>query len=444
MIALLLACTPSDGDGGDTNPSVDTADVAPPPPVEPWTLTPLDDADGGLQLRLVSDPTGGAWAAWFANTPTADGICDEIDVAPPPRERFALHVARIASDGTATVEQVADPVAAVQPTGLDLAVDPQGRPALAYTGGVPEGQYCGAHDAVLARFDGRAWISTTAARDSGDSSSGDSASDAGFVVGQWPAVAFDADQRPAVLHRDTHFGSLQRDDHFRADAELAREGPGGWSHEVVDLGQGGGDQGRLAFDAEGRPVAVYGIPVESAESRLGVWLARRSGDAWERVRLHDGEYEGQIALSVGDHGIAVAFTDVSTRSARLRELPPEGDLTDETAWTNERVGRGPYDEGRHVSLAHAPGGDVVLAYHVCQRLTDPGTSCNINDEGLVVATRSDGSWTHEVVRAAEGASCGRYTGIAFGPDGRVWVGFRCSVSDGADFALRPFLAWRDW
>ncbi|MEO0605677.1 MAG: hypothetical protein AAF211_29865, partial [Myxococcota bacterium] len=251
---LFVACASGD-DGGDSALVSETG-TATMPPHASWSVAPLDDADGGLQLRLVADPSGGAWASWFANAPTADGICDEIDVAPPPRERFDLRVARIATDGSATVEDVASPVAAVQPTGLGLRVDAAGQPAIAYTGGEPEGQYCGAHDAVLARNDGTSWTHTTVASDSGQSASGEPASDAGFVVGQWPALAFDADGQPAVLHRDVHFGSLQRDDQFRADAELSRALPAGWSHDVVDLGQGAGTHGQLAFDPEGRPVAA--------------------------------------------------------------------------------------------------------------------------------------------------------------------------------------------
>ncbi len=148
---------PGDRGGDDTGA---TADSTAPPAAE-WTVWPLDEADGGLQLRLVADG-GGAWAAWFANTPTADGICDEIEVAPPPRERFPIRAARVDVDGVAPALEVASPVAAIQPTGLDLQLDADGQPAVAYTGGEPEGQYCGAHDAVLARFDGAAWAAETA------------------------------------------------------------------------------------------------------------------------------------------------------------------------------------------------------------------------------------------------------------------------------------------
>jgi len=435
MIALWLACAgdPEPAVRDDSGPSTSIV----PPAASPWSVVALDERDGGLQLRLVADPAGGAWAAWFANTPTQDGICDEIDVAPPPRERFALRLGRVTPDGAGPVLDVDDPVAAVQPTGLDLALR-DGQPIVAYTGGEPEGQHCGAHDAVLARLDGDGFARQTAATDSGDSASGEPASDAGFVVGQWPALALDPAGQPVVLHRDVHFGSLQRDDQFRADAELAWAADGGWAHDVVDLGDGGGAHGRLAFDPDGNPVAAYVIPVEKVESRLGVWVARRIDGDWERVQLFAGDTRDQIALVVGDR-IGVAFTDAEARSARLRELPPGADLTDPAAWTDERVGRGPYDEGRHVSLAYDPAGSPVLAYQTCRRLTDPSPACNVNDEGLVVATRSDGDWSYDVVRA-DGTSCGRYTGLAFDPQGRAWLGFRCTV----DGEIRPLVAWRTW
>ncbi|MEM6931252.1 MAG: hypothetical protein AAF602_30260, partial [Myxococcota bacterium] len=343
------------------------------------------------------------------------------------------------------VQEIATPVGAVQPTGLDLKLDDTGQPAVAFTGSDPQGRYCGAHDAVIARTDGTDWTTTIAAVDSGDAASGEPGSDAGFVVGQWPALAFDDQGDPAVLYRDVHFGSLQRDDQFRADAEIALAQPGGgFDHDVVDLGDGAGTHGRLAFDSEGRPVAAYAVPVEKAESRLGVWVARLVDGEWERVQLYDGEPRDQIDLVVTDR-IAVAFTDVGASSARLRELPAGADFTDPTAWTNERVGRGPYDEGRHVSLALDPSGEPVLAYHACKRLTDNGTSCNLNDEALVVATRTaPGEWTYEVVRAAEGATCGRFTSLAFDDQGIAWLGFRCSVPVDGGFEPRPLVAWREW
>ena len=45
-----------------------------------------------------------------------------------------------------------------------------------------------------------------------------------------------------VVYRDVHGGSLQRDDLVRADLEVAfqNQSGGAWSHEVIDLGQGGG------------------------------------------------------------------------------------------------------------------------------------------------------------------------------------------------------------
>ena len=436
MLLLVLACIAPSDHRAETG-VVDTS--TPSESASDWTIRPLDDADGGLQLRLVADPNG-VWAAWFANTPTSDGICDEIANAPPPRQRFALRAARVDDDGIA-VHDVAAPVAAVQPTGLDLALD-GASPVIAFTGGEPEGQFCGAHDAVLATFDGAGWPVRTVATDSADSASGDPASDAGFVVGQWPALAFDAVGRPAVLHRDVHFGTLQRDDRFRADAELAWADVAGWQHQVVDLGDGGGAMGQLAFDPRGRPVAAYVIPVEKADSRLGVWVARLEDDGWHPVHLHAGETRDQLGLVVDEHGITVAFTDTEARSARVRQLPADGMLTNEAAWSNERVGRGPYDEGRHVSVAHDPDGNIVVAYHVCQRLSDTGTSCNLNDEAVAVAVRGATGWTTEVVRAAEGSSCGRYTSLAFDPEGRMWLGFRCSVPVDGGFAHRPFVAWR--
>ncbi|MEM6931885.1 MAG: hypothetical protein AAF602_33440, partial [Myxococcota bacterium] len=96
-IAVLVGCS-----GGEASDSEETGAGGPDPtnpdPTMPWSFTELDDQDGGLQLRLVAEASG-AWAAWFVNQPTIDGICEEVDVAPPPRERFPLRVARVTPDG---------------------------------------------------------------------------------------------------------------------------------------------------------------------------------------------------------------------------------------------------------------------------------------------------------------------------------------------------------
>jgi hypothetical protein len=438
-VLLLLGCPPPE----DQTPVTDTAEtdvdtVDTDPPV-PWRVRALAD-EGGVHLRLAQHDDGRLVAAWWSGAGIADGTCDEVGVAPPPRMRQTVHVAEQAGEDW-VVEEVARPTVALAPPGLALALDGE-RPLLAVTDGVPQGQYCGGHDAVVWSRDGGGWASEVAAAASNDAASGDAASDAGFVVRHDPALAFDDDGHPAVLYRDVHFGALQRDDLFRADAELAWHDGTAWTHEVVDLGRGGGGFNALLF-ADGRPMAFYAIPVDTQlEDRQGLWVAHRDATgAWNRARLFEGDVTSTIAAGVDPAGaVHVAVYDVDR--VRVFTLDDPGNAADPGAWTSETVGDPVFDEGRGVSLGFAADGYRLLAYRRCRRLTDPGTSCDPNVEAVVLASEDASGWTAEVVHEGRLGSCGEFTAVVGGADGSVHVGYRCADDAGGEVTLRPFVASR--
>ena len=311
---------------------------------------------------------------------------------------------------------------------MDAAFDGEGRLSVAYTGGEPEGTYCGGHDAVVMTEDGAGgWSSAVAASSSGASATGEPASDAGFVVGLWPALALDRAGAPVVLHKDAHFGALQRDDAYRADAELSWDG----SHEAVDIGEGAGDYGALLLDDEDSPVAIYAVTVEAVDgSRLGVWAARRDGaGGWAAVQLHDQLIAHRIAAARSpDGGLAVAMYDDAQRALRLRRLPPGAAWQD--GWTDEILASPGFAEGDDPALAYAPDGRLVLSYHRCARLSDTSGACNANDEAVVLMAESSpgGGWLPaEVVHATPGRPCGQHTALAVDRDGGLHLAFRCTT-----------------
>jgi len=209
----------------------------------------------------------------------------------------------------------------------------------------------------------------TAASESGQAVTGDEASDAGFVLAPWPSLAYSNDGEPVVLYKDAHFGSLQHDDAYRADLELAWRRAGSWEHEVVDAGEGAGDYGQLLFNDEGRPIALYAITIDDQEqSRHGVWAARRDeAGQRERVQLHEGAIHQEITAGFepGSGDLLVAFYSAADMAVRLRRLADPTRFADPAAWDNKLVGSGRYDEGRYVSLAFSATGDVLLAYQRC-------------------------------------------------------------------------------
>ncbi len=428
--------TPSDDDAGDD----DTGDD------DGWDIVRVGELDVGMQSRLVVASDGAVWVGAWSNQPWEDGICEEIEVDPPPRQRHDLYLFERPAGGGAFVEDLVDsPVVAFSPQGFDLAEDPQGRPAVAYTGGEPQMQFCGANDAVLATRDGGTWVPETAGAESGDSATGLPASDAGFVVGLWPALAYDSAGNPGVAYKDTHFGSMQHDDQYRADLEFAMGG-GGWTHEAPDPGEGAADYSSMVFDAQDRPVIFYAISVDAqGDNRHGVWAARREdGGEWTRVKLHVGAIHQEVASLVTPAGqLVAAWYSEAEKAVRLRTLDDPGSFADAGAWTDELVATNQYDEGRHVSLALLPNNQLAMAYHRCKLLTAGGGGCDINDEAVVFALDEGGYWSHEVVDAAEAGSCGEYTSLDIAPDGTAYISYRCTIQEDGDFLFRMFVASKD-
>jgi hypothetical protein len=444
LALALSACSDGDGnatpaDGGtDTDTSTGSAAID-------WGIEVVEDANMGYQARLAVGPDGAPAVAYFGNEGFEDGICDEIEVDPPPRVRYELRFAERTGPGQWAAETVDQPEVAFTPNGLDLAFDPDGRPSVAYTGGPPELVYCGGNDAVLGVRDGGDWTFQTAADNSGQAATGEPASDSGHVVGIWPALEFDPDGEPAILYKDSHFGTLQHDDLYRADAELAwRSGGSSWGHEAVDAGEAAGEHGDLVFDNEGRPVAFYAIAVEAQEnSRHGVWAARRESEGtWEIVELHTGAIHQEISAAVhpasGD--LIVAFYAAADKAVKLRRLSDPAQFAESSAWSSELVGRAQYDEGLGVSLAIAPSGLVALAYHRCRLVTSTSEGCDPNDEAVIFAIENDTGWSYSTVVESEVGSCGNFTSLGFDAQGTAYIVYRCTVQQGEEFSFRPFVA----
>jgi hypothetical protein len=429
--------TPADG-GTDTGTDTGSATID-------WEIEMVEDANMGYQVRLAVGPDDAPAVAYFGNLGFDDGICDEIAVDPPTRVRHELRFAERTGTGQWTAELVDDPAVAFTPNGLDLAFDPDGRPAIAYTGGLPELVYCGGNDAVLGVRDGASWTFQTAAATSGQAATGEPASDSGHVVGIWPGLEYDSDGEPAIIYKDSHFGTLQHDDQYRADAELAwRSGGSAWSHEAIDPGAGAGEHGEIVFDVEGRPVAFYAIAVEDSENnRHGVWAARRGVDGtWELVKLHTGAIHQEISAVVhpADGSLIVAFYSAADKAVRLRRLSDPTQFAEASAWSSELVGKAQYDEGQGVSLAITPSGRVAMAYHRCRLVTSTSGGCDPNDEAVIFAIEGDSAFSYHTVVESEVGSCGDFVSLGLDPQCVAYIAYRCTVQEGEEFSFRPFVA----
>jgi hypothetical protein len=459
IIAIFVSGCSDDGDDSeDTEVPQDTAtDTGTGPAVVPavWEFQKVEETSVGLQVKLAVGSDDVPVVAYFANEPVEDGLCDSVPLDPPMRLRQELRFARRASpDSSWVAESVTRPVYPSGPTGLALAVSSAGIPTVAFTGSEPqEGtQYCGSHDAVVGYREGAGWRFEIAGAESGDSVTDNAASNAGFVVGLWPSLAYDLQGNLAVVHKDVHFGALQSDDFRRADAEFAWNS-GGWIHEAIDYGEGAGDSSSIAFDTQGRPVVLYAIKAEAqaGNSRHGIWAARRELDGtWNQIRLHVGAAFQETAVAVhpetGD--LVTAFYSAKDLAVRVRTLSESERFEEIEAWSDEKVADPLYDEGQYVSLAFTPAGEIALAYHRCKLLTSNQDGCDQNDEAVIFAVEKESGWQKEVVVESTGGSCGEYTSLAFDSKGTAFIAYRCTEKSFENteqvFVFRLFVASKEF
>ncbi len=451
LLLLIVAVSGCGGDGDNLDVDTGVADSETASDTEPeaeqWHIMMVDSSSIGMQTKIKTAPDNTVGIATFANESYEDGICTEVASNPPKKLKQSIYFAsKKTAEPKWTVEKVADPVVVFAPSGLSLDYDGNGQAAVAYTGGKPQKQFCGANDAVIALRTKSGWKNDTASRMSGDSKTGIVGSDEGMVVGYWPGLAYNSKGEPALIHKDVHFGALQSIDSKRADAEFAIKKGGKWVNEAIDAGAGAGDYGTVLFDQQERAVVFYYNPREEEQGKhFGLWAARRGQDGkWkDKVRLFNGVIHQEISAVFNQvtKEIVVAYYSADHKAVRISRLADSEDFADETAWSNDVVGNAIYDEGQYVSLAITPSGKEVLAYHRCKKNSSVSDGCDDNDEAAVIAVHHGDNWDIEAIDQAEHGSCGEYTAVTVDSSGRVYVAYRCTVTDDNDkFVFRLFVA----
>lgn len=445
-IALAFAVMSACGDdGGPRDTNVEYLDTTGPrgtdSPDAKWTSRAVPgegNISGEAFINIAVSPSDELAVAYFLPLVNG-GECSGIDVDPPypDRNQYDLRLATRPSGGDWALETVDSPVYFTGPRGIGLAYDSSGSVMVAYPGGEPDadGDFCISGDALLATKTGGAWQNDVVGAESGDSPSDLAESQNGYIVGFWPGIALDADERPALIYQDVHFLHAGEN---RNDAEFAWNQGGSWTHEVIDPGTGAGDGGALVFDSSNRPIAFYGNPTD------GVWAARRSdGGEWELTKIHSGTIQGQITAAidpVSQEPVAAMFVS-STNHVKVVRLTDEEHFTDASSWISEEVGQNGYVEGHHVSMAFTPGGNMALSYYRCRRNAQEDDACNHNDDGLMFALKNGGSWSYQTVDEGDQAGeCGTYSALAFTSDGIGHIAYLCNVDRDGERAVLLYVA----
>lgn len=441
LAAALCACGGDDDKGSDdkvkpSDPRKRDASVA------SWSSAVIADTDAGLHLSLRYDDTQQRPVlAYYETVGTEDGPCaDREDV--PMRRLWRLVYMEERTAGWQD-ETVVETLSQSAPRGFDLQLRADGTPAIAAITGMaidmPPNFYCGANDlGYFERVAPGQWSEQVAVMTSGEAASGEPASDAGLVVGYWPALAFGSGGAPFIAYRDVHFGGIQNDDFERADLELALGG-GGFSALPVEVGVGAGQYTRLLVsDDESEMYIVHYNPVmQELDNRTGLWVTRSAdgGSTWEQVRLFSAPLINRVSATFDPDGaLTIAYYDPG------RGLPVLARLTDPDAfdsaangWTQETFGDSRYDEGYEPSIAFDADGTLAAAYYRCARTDVSLGSCSAADDALVFAYRAagDSEFTYEEVDGGEAiGECGRSAQLVFERTGKPAIAYACNGRDG--------------
>jgi len=120
---------------------------------------------------------------------------------------------------------------------------------------------------------------------------GVSLSDRGFLVGLWPALAFDPSGKLYFAYRDAQAGQFSTQDWAASDVELWEGLPPPTASTCVAAGDAAGGHNQLVIGAGNQPALVYDQMVDSADNLAtnvvfqkrnpaGTWTTRVTGRNW--------------------------------------------------------------------------------------------------------------------------------------------------------------------
>ncbi|MDP3499820.1 MAG: hypothetical protein Q8S33_05785 [Myxococcales bacterium] len=335
--------------------------------------------------------------------------------------------------------------------GLALVFDPMGRPIASYLGGAPGFEvgmsiFWFQSDAVVARrMAPGMWVETPVTTNSGEVVCGNPVSDLGFLVGLYPALAFNQAGELYLAYRDTHNGQYPQQDWAGSDVEVVENvlGP----RRLVCAQNGGNNKAgwggriRMIIGPNDQPAIIYDKALGGADTRGNdVAIQRRLADGtWTPPDPVANVSDTMTGASLGWHaneGWAFAVTDRQTHKLLYRRNPDPN--ANPMMWESPTEVFASGTGGWYPSLAMdndpAFAGEPSIAYYVCSRRdqVDPG-ACSQDQDELRVARRSAGVWREQTVDVGGGFA----PQLAFLPSGKRVMAYRVPGAIRADGSVEP-------
>ncbi len=322
--------------------------------------------------------------------------------------------------------------------GVAIAFDPMGRAVVSYLGGASGfvmGQsifWFQSDSAISVRNGPGSWVETVITTDSNNVVCGNGPSDIGFLVGLFPAIAFDSSGKLYLAYRDGHNGQFPQQDWAASDVEVVEDVLG--ARRMVCAKEGGnnkqawGGRMKMVIGAGDQPAIIYDKAFGGAEAKgSDLFMQRRQASgAWTEpaflASIGDTMTGGSLAYQANE-GWGVAITDRSSSKLLYRRNPDPDAATGAWEMAQEVFATG--SGGWYPSLAMDNGpmyaGEPSIAYYVCSsRDNVPSTDCPQDQDELRIARRSAGVWRESVVDKEGGYA----PQLAFLPNGKRVVAYR--------------------
>lgn len=296
-----------------------------------------------------------------------------------------------------------------QVVGVAIQFEPTtGEPVIGFLGG-PEGFVMGQSifwfqsDAVMARRSGGVWTQTAVATTGDQITCGNRVSDLGFLVGLWPALAFDSTGKLYFGYRDGHNGQFPMQDWAGSDVEVWEGTPPPTTGKCVAAGGNNkdayGGHLRMVIGAGDQPAVIHDQMFGTADTNgINVLFQRRQADGtWTApggTLLSVGNTQSGAVLAYDPtEGYGIAVLDRATNE--LKYINSVNGVN----WSTVDPVFGAGTGGWYPSLAMDPvNHEPAIAFYICSARSNINeTSCNTSEDELRITQRVAGNWREVVV-----------------------------------------------
>ncbi len=385
-----------------------------------WEIANIgDEGNSGWQPTVARAADGTIGVAFYRKTPMSTGRCMKMGMDLGPLDQWDLLYSESRAGGAFTAPERVATVTVQNLSGVALAFDDSGNPAVAYMSGEDGSYRCGGTDLVLSRKSGASWTTTTIDGDGNATpffeedamacANSQNVCNSGDTVGEWPALAF-VGGVPVVAYRDIHF-AFAMNDFDNADVEMSWGG----QRSSLDATWGGGTYNQIVVGSGGRVHVAHWNRWDGAHWRVrgtGIFVISGTQGAWTRTRVTS---DVNVGYTIGFAGsgakLGVAYHASGEQKLRYVEAP------DSETWGSPEVVDQTGNTGLSPALAYDSAGAPAIAFHACGPYMMGAPDCPQDKDALRYASKASGSWKKMDVQANSGLQDGVFNTLVFGPDG---------------------------